>query len=151
MRHFFRIDKRCIFNTPDDRFSKPLQSVFFILGVIPLEKKTSCYHLGCQKKCLIQSRKYQSCDTTMVHPAKLRSASYKLLRVFTYRSFVCLFRMMIFAPDLSSFASWMRSPSPPLRFLETVEDKQSAFAFKWPYFGTILLTWFCPVWYSILL
>mmetsp|Transcript_20759 Transcript_20759/g.44490 ORF Transcript_20759/g.44490 Transcript_20759/m.44490 type:complete len:201 (-) Transcript_20759:168-770(-) len=63
----------------------------------------------------IRSRKYLSWDTTMAHPAKLRRASSKDLRVSTSRSFVGSSRIMRLAPDLRSFASWTRLRSPPLR------------------------------------
>ncbi len=48
VRHFLRVDKRCIFNPPNASFSEPLQSIFFVIGVIPLEKEAVTIALKCQ-------------------------------------------------------------------------------------------------------
>jgi len=80
VRHCLRIDERCIFNSPDASFSKPLHSIIFIIGVIPLEEEAVAitlerqnmrcnaiqkvpivrYHHGASRKvkqCLLQTPK----------------------------------------------------------------------------------------------
>ena len=57
VRHFLRIDKRCIFNSPDASFSKPLHFIFFIIGVIPFEEEAVAITLERQICVAMRSRK----------------------------------------------------------------------------------------------